>query len=81
MPKQKEKMTSEEVLVIVNAITAILAIPVAIWSYKSAEDLIGAVAQFIVAEMIIFFVALFVLASLVGYFQALDELDDNPEIK
>jgi heme/copper-type cytochrome/quinol oxidase subunit 1 len=76
---KKEKMTSEEVLVIVNAITAIAAIPVAIWSYKSAEDLVGAAAQFIVCEMIIFFITLFVLSGLVGYFQALAELDENTE--
>ena len=67
MPKPKEPMTTKDAMKIVYFFTAITTIPVGIWSYKFADNWLGAIAWFVTIELVLYFAAVFVLAVIVGF--------------
>lgn len=77
MSNPKEPMTANDAMKIIYLLTTIAAIPVGIWSYKSSEDWIEAIARFVAVEMVVFLA----LLLLIGFFMGLAGLNDNPETK
>jgi hypothetical protein len=62
MNDRKEPMTTKDAMKIVYFFTVIAAIPVGIWSYKFAENWLGAITWFVTIELALYFAAVFVLA-------------------